>query len=192
MRQSGWFRVVATIAVTLSLSALHASKGEGDSPIATHSGASWEYPIRLGDSRAKVHALLGNASRATDVLEEYPMSGVTIWFDSEGRVTKLNFQGEAGALYAGPNSVIGPNWIPSDRPVVFGLTAHATEDQFRRQLGSPVREDDAGRAKAKELRLVWRKDGYLIDALFVASDRTEEGKMFAKGGLIWFEISPGL
>jgi hypothetical protein len=60
---------------------------------------SWQYPIRLGDTRARVHELLGAASRTTTNLEEYPTSGVDVWFNTEGRVTKLNFAGEASVVY---------------------------------------------------------------------------------------------
>lgn len=191
-RQRGRLRVLSTIAITLSLMPACGPKGQDGSPIRTDSRNGWEYPIRLGDPRSKVHEFLGNATRTTEVLEEYPMSGVTTWFDLGGRLTKLNFHGEAGALYSGPNSMIAPNWIPSDRPLLFGLTAHADEGDFKRRLGSPINEVEAGPAKAKEVRCVWRKDGYVIDALFLASDREEGGKTFAKGCLVWFEVSPGL
>ena len=63
--------------------------------VMAQSSDSWEYPIRFGDPLSKVHSLLGNATRTTDVLEEHPLSGVTVWFDSDRRVTKLNFQGAA-------------------------------------------------------------------------------------------------
>jgi hypothetical protein len=191
-RQRGWLPVLSTIAITLSLLPACGPEGQEGSPARTDSRNGWEYPIRLGDPRSKVHQFLGNAARTTEVLEEYPMSGVTTWFDLEGRLAKLNFHGKAGALYSGPNAMMAPNWIPSDRPLLFGLTAHADEADFRRRLGSPVHEVEAGPAKAKELRCLWRKDGYLIDALFLASDRTEGGKAFAKGCLVWCEVSPGL
>jgi hypothetical protein len=71
------------------------------------------------------------------------MSGVTLWFSPEGRLTKLNFQGRAGALYSGPNSPASQNWIPSDRSLVFGLTAHASEVDFARLLGTPVSANEA-------------------------------------------------
>jgi hypothetical protein len=55
----------------------------------------WQYPIRLGDTRAQVHALVGAATHSDSILEEYPASGVSLWFDQNDRVTKLNFLGEA-------------------------------------------------------------------------------------------------
>lgn len=147
----------------------------------------WTYPLRLGGSRGKAHEVLGNATRTTEVLEEYPLSGVTLWFSPEGRVTKFNFHGAAGALYSG-----GQNWIPSDPTVVFGLTAHSSDADFADRLGAPVTESEAGSAAARELRLIWKKDGYVIDALFLASDRHDLGQTFPKGSLLWVEISPGL
>ena len=106
---------------------------------------------------------------------------------SGGRLTKLNFQGSAGALYSD-----GQNWIPSDRPPVFGLSADANASDFARLLGAPLSENEGGPASRRELRRIWRKDGYLIDGLFLASDRTDIGKTFPNGSLLWFEISPGL
>lgn len=167
---------------------------------------SWDYAIRLGDSRAKVHKLLGNAARTTDALEEYPKSGVTVWFDSEGRASKLNFGAEADQIYVGASE-----WIPSDRQLMFGLSTRMNEDEFTRVLGTPVRVHEhrvpptggasvpasAGPDKYftdwhNERRVIWRKLNYSIEARFLASDRADQGKTFAKGSLLDFEISPGL
>ena len=117
-RQRGWLPVLSTIAITLLLLPACGPKGREGSPVRTDSRNGWEYPIRLGDPHSKVHQFLGNAARTTEVLEEYPMSGVTTWFDLEGRLAKLNFHGKAGALYSGPNAMMAPNWIPSDRPLI--------------------------------------------------------------------------
>jgi hypothetical protein len=155
-------------------------------------GDSWTYPIHLGDSRAKAHQLLGNPIRTTDVLEEYPMSGVTLWFGAEGRISKVGLEGIASSLYTGPVSMIGDNWIPSDRAILFGLNARLTEEEFSRILGTPVDQNEAGRVTEKEVRRVWRRDGYIIDATFLAVARTKEDKMFPKGALLWFAVSRGL
>jgi hypothetical protein len=188
IRKHAWF---ATLAVLLTASSWSActSKGPRTSASGDASPSSWAYPIQLGDSRTKAHEFLGNATRTTDVLEEYPMSGVTLWFDPEGRLTKLNFHGTAGSLYSGANSMVGDNWIPSDRSPVFGLTASANESDFARVLGAPISENEAGSANRLEVRRVWRKDGYLIDALFLGADRTEDRKAFSRGALLWFEVS---
>ena len=159
-------------------------------PASGESHGRWTYPLRLGDSRGNAHEVLGNATRTTEVLEEYPQSGVTLWFSSEGRVTKFNFQGAAGVLYSD-----GQAWIPSGRTVVFGLTAHSSDADFAGRLGAPVTESEAGAPRsttARERRRVCRKDGYLIDALFLASDRNHLGQTFPEGSLLWVEISPGL
>ena len=159
-------------------------KGSGTA-MRSDSGGAWPYPVRLGDSRAQVHGSLGNAARVTEVLEEYPLSGVTVWYNPEGRVAKLNFAGLACAVYSLES-------IPSDRQLMFGLTAHTDEAGFRQLLGNPVRESVAGAANAKEARVVWRKDGYVIDALFLASERAYQSQALPLGRLVWFEISPGV
>jgi hypothetical protein len=162
---------------------------KADQPASGESHGPWTYPLHLGDSRGTAHDVLGNATRATEVLEEYPLSGVTLWFSPEGRVTKFNFQGAAGVLYSD-----GQTWIPSGRTLVFGLTAHSSDADFAGRLGAPVTEGQAGApgsATAKERRRIWRRDGYLIDALFLASDRNHLGQTFPNGSLLWVEISPG-
>lgn len=153
-------------------------------PASDKAPSPWTYPVHLGDSRGKAHELLGNATRTTEVLEEYPLSGVTVWFSPEGRIIRLNFQGSAGALYSS-----GQNWIPSDRAVVFGLTAGSSATDFASRLGAPVNESEVGPLAARELRRIWRKERYLIDALFLASDRTSGGQTFPKGSLLWVELS---
>jgi len=149
---------------------------------------TWQYPVRLGDSRARVHELLGAASRSTLDLEEYPASGVTVWFDTENRVTKPNFAGEASAVYA--SASFDP--IISEQQLLFGLTGHTDEAGFKRVLGVPARESQERSASVRELRCVWKKDGYLVDALFLVAKRNHEGKTFPKGTLLWFEVFRGL
>lgn len=192
IRKDTWFPTVVTLLVAASVGSGCGSKPSEATGSGTVQASSWTYPIHLGDSRAKAHEFLGNATRTTDVLEEYPMSGVTLWYDPEGRLTKLNFQGTAGAIYSGPASMVGANWIPSDRSPVFSLTTSSDEGEFARVLGAPVSVNEAGPPSRLEIRRVWRKDGYVIDALFLGSERTEEGRTLQKGGLVWFEISRGL
>jgi len=144
---------------------------------------NWTYPVGLGDSRSKAHELLGNPSRTTEVLEEYPLSGVTLWFSPEGRVTKLNFQGLAGEIYA------SQDWILSNRDVIDGLNSQARQSDFLSRLGTPLRRNQSG---LEEERLLWRVNGLVVDALFLTADRNEQGRMFPEGSLLWFEISPGL
>ena len=148
----------------------------------------WEYPIRIGDSRVRVHELLGTASRSTDQLEEYVTSGVTVWFDEVGRVTKLNFAGQACAIYA--SASFDP--IVSTHKIVFGLSAQMDEAAFRRILGDPTGENPERSSKVRELQCIWKKNGYVVEALFVVAERSHGGKIFPKGSLIWFEVSRGL
>jgi hypothetical protein len=183
-------RLAATAAVVLSaVWSPGCGSTKGETPVSGAPPRVWTYPIHLGDSRARAHELLGNPTRTTEVLEEYPLSGVTLWFDPEGRLTKLNFVGAAGkVLYSGSS----PDVIPSDLTIAFGLTAHSIDGDFTRVLGPPVGENQVRSANTAEVRRVWRKDDVLIDALFLAADRTEDGKTLPKGGLVWFEVSRGL
>ena len=64
------------------------------------------------------------------------MSGVAVRFNPEDRVMQLSFYGDAVAVYSGGQI----DWIPSDRPLMLGLTAHTDEAGFRRLLGVPIRE----------------------------------------------------
>jgi hypothetical protein len=86
---------------------------------------------------------------------------------------------------------------------VSGLTAHASENYFARALGTPVNEtENAPSGDVREVRRVWRTDGYLIDATFLGAERssnlpfpgisTKGNKTFPKGALVWFEVSRGL
>jgi hypothetical protein len=150
---------------------------------------SWQYPVRLGDSRAKVHELLGAASRSTDVLEEYPSSGVSVWYNEEGRLNKIWFAGEGCSIYSG-NDGIQRDPLPTDHQIIFGITGHSKESGFREILGPPQKNEKEGH---QEVRCIWRSQGYLIDALFLAVDYQQDigGRVSAKekGTLIWFEIA---
>jgi hypothetical protein len=162
-----------------------ASRPDSSKPVIQSSqSGSWQYSVRLGDMREQVHKLLGPASRTTPMLEEYAPSGVTAWFDNENRVTKLNFAGRASAVYA--TASFGP--IISDRQVLFGLTGYTDEAGFRRVLGVPVKESQERSASVGELRCIWKKDGYVVDALFLAAERNYKGKIFSKGTLVWFDV----
>lgn len=133
--QSTSFRAI-TIFFLLSF-AFACQKGERSRDASPQqSYHSWQYPVKLGDTRAKVHNLLGNAVRATSQLEEHPLSGVTLWFDADDPVTKLTFVGEAIVLYS-PDPM---DQIPSDRPVLRGLSPKMDDETFRRILGSPTKQ----------------------------------------------------
>lgn len=150
-------------------------------------GESWNYPIRLGDPISKVHSLLGTPSRSTEILEEYPRSGVSVWFTPEGRVAKLNFHGQAGVLYAPDNQ-----WHPTDTVVLLGLSPRATEAEFRQALGVPEQTTMERSSAVREAHHSWRKSGYIVDGWFLATERTLGEIPFPKGALLWFEVSPTL
>lgn len=158
----------------------------------------WQYGVSVGDDVSRVHALLGFAARAQDtgngLLEEYPLSGVSVWLDRDRRVVRLNFVGPAGA-YRYSRSF---DWVVSDRELLFGVTAQMDESTFRSMLGTPIidRIEGAsvdvwlGRGAVRERRCVWRKNGLVIDALFVSE--SEAFIRHKKGSLIWLDLSRGL
>lgn len=159
-----------------------------DSPSASYTRTAWEYPIHLGDTRSRVHELLGAPENpALEYKGVFPASGIEVWFGRDDRVTKLSFIGEAAALYRTSDLQ-----IPSARYLMLGLTAHSSEIDFRRALGPPVLEDLAGRPDATERHCAWKTKDLLIDAEFLASDRTEDGKTYGQGTLLWFYVSPAL
>jgi hypothetical protein len=173
------------------LSAAASACGASTPRSSAASNDPWTYPIHLGDSRTKAHDLLGSPKRATDVLEEFPKSGVTLWFNTEGKVAKVNLQGVAGALYTGPSSMLADNWIPSDRTLVFGLGASSTGEAFLKTLGPPLDETNGGAAARREIRRVWRREGYVVDATFLGAPRSEGPRTFPTGALLWVEASHG-
>ena len=153
------------------------------------SDTKWQYPVHLGDSQAKVHQLLGNPSAAShDLVEEFPSSGLSVWLNTERQVSKLNFQGEAAVIYTFDSFA----FLPSNRQVLYGLTSRSREVDFRRILGTPTSEKEEGASAVRELHCLWKKDGFLIDGLFLVAPRTRENKLFDKGSLLWFEVSPSL
>lgn len=148
----------------------------------------WQYPIRLGDTRAAVHDLVGSPGRVTAELEEYPASGVTVLFDSQGFVTKINFAGPASRIYS--TDPVG--LIPTDHPVFRGLSGHADERAFVDALGDPLSGGEERAVAVRERRRVWRRDGYLIEALFLGVQRRDGDQSYSEGTLVWFDVFRGI
>jgi hypothetical protein len=127
------------------------------------------------------------------MLEEYPLSGVTVWFDAEGRVSKLNFLGAVGQFRYGVGAA-----ITSERPVLLGVTAQMDEAAFRRALGPPkldwidpaTVEIELGRTLVRERRCIRKLSGFVLDAMFASEDQAT--KRQPQGGLIWFDVFRGL
>src|SRR4029453_8674907 len=107
----------ATVLIAIASALPGCGNGGGvHSDAQTETSGIWQYPVHLGDSRAKVHELLGGPYDQTlDYREAYPASGVEVWFDPEGRVSKFSFVGEASALYQ-----TFPVQIRSDRNLMLG------------------------------------------------------------------------
>jgi hypothetical protein len=163
--------------------------------LASYPEADWQYPIRLGDTRAHVDTLLGGGEQMTPELTEYAASGVSIWFNHE-RVAKLNF-----STLPWPVNTEGNAWIPSDRAVAWGLSVSDDEAKFRRILGKPARTSEQG----AWLECTWRKDshivtgyfleGYLLKDHFVlhpSEAQRQDPNAHPSGRLFWFEVYRGL
>src|SRR5439155_22107916 len=76
--------------------------------------------------------------------EDYPHSGVSVSFNPEGHVSQLWFIGEADRADGPVGAAMGPNWIQSDRPLVFGLAMSMNEDECARVRGRSVRDVEEG------------------------------------------------
>jgi hypothetical protein len=176
---------IAKLAVVLSIilcfSSVCGKKASiGGSVVQTKTQVVWEYPVHLGDSRAKVHKLLGGPDNPTlGYRESYPASGVELWFSDDDLVTKMSFIGEAAEIWR-----VWAIQIPSYRNLMLGLTAFTNEEGFKRILGPPL-QDYGGHC-------IWKTNDLLIDAGFLESDSTENGKTFMKGGLIYLDVTPAL
>lgn len=175
----------------ISLSIAGCARESTDNPLSTASGEAWQYAIRPGMSRLTVHQMLGEggATRRSDELEEYPLSGVTVWFGEGNRVTKVGFEGAASAIYTNPGSA---DVIPSDQPLIFGLTGHSDAADFRKVLGIPTREVPEGPTATKEMHCIWKRSGYVVDALFLKVERATPTQTYVAGSLLWFEVYRGL
>ena len=172
--------LAAASILSVACSGRPAGGGTGDQPQAT---LAWEYPVHLGDDRTKVKAVLGQPILRPGY-ETYPASGVEVWYGSGDTVAKLVFLGQGAALYGADEAQ-----LPSKHPLMLGLTSQADEAAFRRALGPPTQEGP-GRVPDKRVRrCVWRTKSLLIDAEFLTEARTEPGRTFAAGVLIWFSVS---
>lgn len=190
MRVSAW--LVLSVVLLMGCNDVGRNQAvDSDTPV-----NPWQYPIRLGDSRLTVQELLGPPHHTSKPMrDEFPTSGVSAIFNAAGRVTMLSFVGEANYF---PDL-----YIPSDRPVLFGLSGHASEEDFRLALGSPVaerREPSDAQARKKDgryrtvrgVRLIWRKFPYVVEGLFVAEERGHRGNIYDKGTLSSFHVHRGL
>ena len=171
-------RVVGVIASLIIVIVLAACGCGSQQP----ASLNWKYPVRFGDSRARVHELLGAPNTGLlSAAEKFWASGVDVEFGPEGRVTGFTFDGVAAAPYGGPEGS-----YPTEREFFAGLGAQADEATFRRVLGIPV--DDQQR-EALYRRSAWRRDGFLIQAAFLAVETSAEGRTLAKGTLFSVTIS---
>jgi hypothetical protein len=147
----------------------------------------WQYPLRFGDTRAKVRRLLTYPQRQTPFLEEFSHSGVTVWYDAE-RVSKFSFSGKAARLYS---SDLGSPLI-AEQPVLLALTGYSDEMAFRRALGNPVSNTDVRIHASRERRCFWKASGYVIEAWFLVDERNDANRRYPPGTLISFEVERGM
>jgi hypothetical protein len=194
-----WMRRVAILAGIVGLATCVQPNAAGQSnprPRDTRPSADpWQYPIRLGDTRAQVDPLLGGGEVMTPEYTEYGASGVSISFRN-GRVVELNF-----SILPWPFNTTGNFWIPSDRRVAWGLSVNDEEASFRRTLGKPARISEQG----AWMECTWKKDGYVVTgsflegylvsgrfSVFVSAAERQGPNTRPFGRLFWFEIYRGL
>jgi len=156
-------------------------------PIQVVASDAWQYPLRLGDTKGKVHELFTAPKKASPDTEEYPASGLTVLYDDDRRVTKLTFAGRANAVY----SEASPPLL-TERQILFGLTSHNGEEDFRRILGTPAREIQERSTGPKERHCVWKKGGYVVEAFFLSAESSRDDVKFPVGSLVRVEVYRGL
>jgi hypothetical protein len=113
---------------------------------------------------------------------------VTVSFDEDRRVTKLTFAGPAYAIQPGASSAS----IVTERQILFGLTSHTDEAEFRRILGKPVKETPERSTNQRVLHCVWKKSGYIVDAIFLGAESVREGATLPEGSLVQIDVCRGL
>ena len=69
---------------------------------------------------------------------------------------------------------------------------HVKVDEATVKQAMLGRETQERRTSIRELRCVWRRDGYVVDALFLVAPRSREEKTYKKGSLLWVEVYRGL
>ena len=143
---------------------------------------SWEYPVRLGDSRERVYDLLGLPSEkipdplTASIIEWFPVSGVSVEFDEFHKARVLHFPGEYHL----------EGWIVSDRNVLFGLHPRSEQQLFTDRFVAP----DLTAAGPDSRTHTWRHANYAILAEFWAADVEQAGRKLKAGSLRRLEVSP--
>jgi len=166
----------------------------------TETSGTWQYPLRFGDGKHEVHKVLGPPHVEESWRETFPASGVAVWF-ADDKVSKFTFIGDASSISVGASTLrtsteaatdetgdyLGE--VPSDAKIAFGLTARDTQATFGKILGQPVK---SGKEYSATFRSVWRKDGYVLDAVFLSVDRVYGGRSFRRGTLVSLDVTRGL
>src|SRR5436309_360263 len=96
--------------------------------------AGWDLPVKLGDSKSEVYAILGSPSRKPiddNSIDWFPNSGLVIQYDPTGRVSKVIIHGQ-----------YNPRFITYREPVIYGLKVTDTLDKWFAVLGHPVSAED--------------------------------------------------
>ena len=118
----------------------------------------WQLPVHLGDSKARVYKILGEANR---VMESPPNevcwfknSGLSITFDTKETVSEITIHGPWNNRY----------FRTYQEPVMFGL--HVTDKIifFFDRLGRPVQKKNTWHES--EASFVWQRTPLLIEVTY--------------------------
>lgn len=136
----------------------------------------WQYPIKIGDSRAKIERQVGLPKIQKDLFI-YEHSGIYIKYDTSSRAVFLMFP---ATEFEGLELIITKNPIFSD------LTIESSLDEYRSVLGEPDYFKHYENLTADAYK--WKKDGLVIDCSFFNQDHMG----FKKNQLMDLRVHPGI
>lgn len=142
----------------------------------------WSLPVKLGDPKADVYAVLGlptgpPSNPLVSNIQWFSNSGLSIRYDPQGHVATITVHG-----------VGNPNSILLDKPIIYGLKGTDRIDRFLTMLGKPtvVTKNDLD----DNLSIYkWRKEPFFITAEFASKEFKWDGRHIPIGAVRDFEIS---
>lgn len=160
---------------------------------------AWTLPIKLGDPKSKVYAVLGSPSYtppAADI-EWFQNSGLAIVYDPTGHVSSIVFHGESNQSF-----------VTFRQPIIYGLKITDPLDKLIQVLGEPASAErdpvdlyleqqwlELGqRREVQSNRRVykWRKPPYFIEVMIHTKDFSQGNKLFKAGTIIHFKVSKAI
>ncbi|HHZ93969.1 MAG TPA: hypothetical protein EYN67_00030 [Flavobacteriales bacterium] len=151
---------------------------------------TWQYPIKLGDSKEKVQSILGSGELQgkNDLISgrliskefyTYPKSGVSITYNDFDRVEKITFEGNYHRR----------DWISYNGKIVFGIDLDMKLNDLNRILGEPI---NVSEQVFQAANFSWKKDGILIECeIWMESFEDYAGKV-EKDTIRFMELIPSI